>query len=492
MGVIQLAALTSFLATTALYQFTLYRQYYWIFPTIFLFQWLLIQAWQVLIYPNYLSPLRHLPEPAGGTLFMGQFSKVMKEQTGLPMKEWVAKFPDAPLIRYKMMFNQDRVLVLSPKALAEVLVTKNYDFVKPEAFRTGLSLILGVGILLAEGDEHKIQRKHLLPAFAFRHIKELYPIFWAKSRQLAEGITAEVKSKAAVAGTEDGSEKAANATAFVEMPPWLSRCTLDMIVEAGFGAKSSALENPETELVQTYNRIFTFTTTDKVLGLLGVFVPNWILRSLPLPRNGTIHHAASTIRSVSTRLIADKQQTLAEKGELVHKDILSIALNSGVFSTANLADQLMTFLAAGHETTATASAWALIELARHRDIQARLRAEIRAALPPLGGLDGASSTVTAEQIDALPLLHGVASEVLRLYSPVRLTRRVALHDTSIAGEFIPKGMDIILCPAVTNTTKEWWGEDADEFRPERWFGANRNSGGATSNFALLTFLHGKG
>jgi hypothetical protein len=54
------------------------------------------------------------------------------------------------------MFNIERLLITSPKALGEVMTTKSYNFIKPRALRTGLGRIIGVGILLAEGDEHRV------------------------------------------------------------------------------------------------------------------------------------------------------------------------------------------------------------------------------------------------------------------------------------------------------------------------------------------------
>jgi hypothetical protein len=55
------------------------------------------------------------------------------------------------------LFNESRVLITSPKALGEVLVQRSYDFVKPARVRVGLGRLLGVGVLLAEGDEHKVR-----------------------------------------------------------------------------------------------------------------------------------------------------------------------------------------------------------------------------------------------------------------------------------------------------------------------------------------------
>lgn len=72
------------------------------------------------------------------------------------MKEWMDTFPNNGIIRYLGLFNAERLLICSPKALGEVLVKKNYEFVKPSLFRRIFSGILGEGVLLAEGEEHKV------------------------------------------------------------------------------------------------------------------------------------------------------------------------------------------------------------------------------------------------------------------------------------------------------------------------------------------------
>lgn len=72
------------------------------------------------------------------------------------MARWVEEVPNDGLIYYRFIFNADRILVTSPKAIGEVLVQKSYDFIKPLDLRGNIGQILGVGILLAEGDEHKV------------------------------------------------------------------------------------------------------------------------------------------------------------------------------------------------------------------------------------------------------------------------------------------------------------------------------------------------
>ena len=175
-------------------------------------------------------------------------------------------------------------------------------------------------------------------------------------------------------------------------------------------------------------------------------------------------------------------------------DILTVAIDSGAFSDDDLVDQMMTFLAAGHETTASALTWAIYLLAKHPQIQSRLRDEVHANLP--SPFANSASVVTAESIERLPYLNAFCREVLRLFPPVAQTIRVAVKDTTICGHFIPKNTTLLLPPWAVNTSTALWGADAAEFRPERWIvpePANPLSDGSpksNSNYGYLTFLHG--
>lgn len=81
---------------------------------------------------------------------------ISAEPAGRPMQRWINEIPNDGLIRYMHLFNAERLLITTPKALGEVLVQKNYDFIKPPMVRFAVGRLLGVGILLAEGDEHKV------------------------------------------------------------------------------------------------------------------------------------------------------------------------------------------------------------------------------------------------------------------------------------------------------------------------------------------------
>ncbi|KAF2825283.1 cytochrome P450 [Ophiobolus disseminans] len=451
-------------------QATLFRSYFWNITTLFSIQQFAQLGWQIIVFPLFFSPLRHLPQPPNNHLIIGQFKRIYKEPSGQPQRDWIDTIPNDGVLYYRWLFNESRVLITNPKALAEVLVQRNYEFVKPERLRTGLGRLLGVGILLAEGDEHKRQRKLLMPAFSFRHVKDLYPIFWNKSKEMTSRISETIKSSP-------------EASSVIEIRGWASRATLDIIGLAGCGQDFDALADPENELNQTYKSIFSSGRGAQLVQLFLNMLPFWLVVALPLKRNDEIGKAIHTIKSTARNLIADKRAKL-EKGEAGQIDILSVAMQSGGFTDEDLVNQLMTFLAAGHETTASAMSWAVYLLCKNPSAQTKLRAELRKELD----LNGA---ITSTEIDCLPYLNAVLNEALRLFPPVPLTIREAAHDTTIQGNFIPASTTIIICPWAINTSTHLWGPDARDFKPERWLGAGRaNTGGAESNFAITTFLHG--
>lgn len=88
---------------------------------------------------------------------MGHFWQMMEARNpGIVLRSWVNGVPNNGLIRYLDFFNLERVAVISPAALADVLVHKCYDYEKPAPLREGISRILGMGLFLAEGEVHKV------------------------------------------------------------------------------------------------------------------------------------------------------------------------------------------------------------------------------------------------------------------------------------------------------------------------------------------------
>ena len=207
-----------------------------------------------------------------------------------------------------------------------------------------------------------------------------------------------------------------------------------------------------------------------------------------IKRNEDFEAASQVIKKTCYSLVQQEKSNLDMSKKATTRNILSVAIESGGFTDEGLVNQLMTFLIAGHETTASALSFAICMLCRYPKVQSRLRKEVRSSLPDPRC---PTSSISSTDIDSLPYLNAVCTEVLRLYPPVPVTVRVAALDTTLLGHFIPKGTTIFISPWATNANKDFWGEDAADFNPDRWLGEGKaNSAGIESNYAFLTFLHG--
>jgi cytochrome P450 len=309
-----------------------------------------------------------------------------------------------------------------------------------------------------------------MPAFSFRHVKELYPIFWAKSQEMVTCIEGQLKET-----TPDN---------VFEVGEWVSRATLDIIGLAGMGQDFNSLKDPDTKLNRVYRNVFQPSKTAHIIGLLSFLIPATILRALPLQRNDDILAASQLARETSRQLVQAKKEKLQKK-EPLSPDIISVALESGAFTDEQLVDHMMTFLAAGHETTASSFIWAIYLMCQNPEVQTKLRKAIHANISSLW------DTMDHTKLEGIAYLHAVCNETLRIYAPVPLTLRDTAHDTTILGQFVPKTTKIVIAPWAINHNKQLWGADAEEFNPDRWMVPGQtNSGGAVSNYAFLTFLHG--
>ena len=320
-----------------------------------------------------------------------------------------------------------------------------------------------------------------MPAFAYRHIEDLYPVFWAKSVEMVNLIQEDLEKRRS-AGEKDITITVRN---------WASRATLDIIGVAGMDHDFDSLRDPANQLNKSYQQIFESPGPGtKTLFVIGMLMGNvTLLHALPTERNKRINAGGQVIRDVARQMIRLKKEKMKTSTAQTGVDIISVAMHSGVMDEENLVDQLMTFLGAGHETTATALQWAVYALCKNPEVQTKLREEIRTHLPPLSS--ESPNTIDAATIDNLPYLHAVCNEVLRFHPSVPGTIRTAVRDTSLAGHSIPEGTTITIAPEVVNHLEELWGPDANQFNPERFMGPGKaNTGGASSNYAFLTFLHG--
>ncbi|RHZ55811.1 cytochrome P450 monooxygenase sphH [Aspergillus thermomutatus] len=435
--------------------------------------------YQLFLYPQFFTPLKHFPVPSNRHWLTGNAGSVLVDTPHARMKEWAKTIPNDGIIRYYIVGNMERLTITSPAVLSEILVSKAYDFAKPLVIQQALGRVLGNGILIAEGEEHKFQRKNLKPAFAYRHIKDLYPVFWSKGTEMVRLIRKDLQNRKE---TEDHT---------VQVRNWASRSSLDIIGLAGMGRDFDSLRDPENSLSQSYEMIFaTPGLGTKFLFILGMLLGDtkWLAK-LPTKRNRLIDAGCRNIREATRQMIREQRVKMEDPSADLQVDIISVAMRSGNFDDENLVDQLMTFLGAGHETTAGALQWAMYALCKHPEVQTRLREEVRANLPPINVEN--PGAIDAATIDSLEYLHAVCNEVIRFHPSVPNTVRVALKETTLMGKPIPKGTLVVISPELVNHLPQLWGPDAEQFNPDRWMGPGMaNTGGATKNYAFLSFLHG--
>jgi cytochrome P450 len=273
----------------------------------------------------------------------------------------------------------------------------------------------------------------------------------------------------------------------VNLRDWTCRSTLDIIGVTGMDHDFEALQNPDNELYKAFNIALAPPPHGfRYFAALGGFIPPWLLQMVPLPRNKRVKENGDIIRKVAKEMLQQKKAKGLTEND---RDIISVAMGGGHFTEENLADQMMTFLAAGHETTAVSLQWFVWAMCEHQDIQVRLREEIRAHLPSISGVNPVIPD--AAMVDSLPYLNAVVSEVLRCFPPAAITTRVAQDDTTILDTFVPKGTVAVVSAEAVNHDPKLWGPDAAKFNPDRWMAPGcANSGGASNNYAMMSFIHG--
>lgn len=386
---------------------------------------------------------------------------------------WFRQFPDADAVVMREPLGRMILFPTSPEALRDIMSTNSYHWEKNPGIRAFLGRVIGFGLIMAEGEDHKKQRKALTPAFNIRHIRALGPLMADKTQVLVEQLEKE--------------------GGVVEFSHWASRLTLDIIGPAALSREFGTLTSDDDPVAEAFGELLDPSPELITFMVSNMFLPQWFATRLPVKANRLIRVHCSKLRTLCRTILNEKHDGLKQAEEGAEDDILKNIVQSGQFTDEEVIDQMLTFLAAGHETTASALTWSMYLLALHKDVQARLRAEVRGS----------------GEVESMPILNGVCEEVFRLYPTVPLTIRQSMCDTIVAGIGVPKGTVALIVPyAINRHPKHWNGVktssadekspglseklDCEEFWPERWLmdGRINKHGGTNSNFCETTFLHG--
>lgn len=119
----------------------------------------LLWLFRVFVLRLFFSPLRHLPGPKGSNYLLGEFMNEFSNPPGEKFRRWIDQIPNDGLLRYRTLFNAEQLVATSPAALKSILSDNSYDYQKPEELIRVLAKVIGLGLVLVEGDVHKFQRK---------------------------------------------------------------------------------------------------------------------------------------------------------------------------------------------------------------------------------------------------------------------------------------------------------------------------------------------
>ncbi|KAI9264985.1 cytochrome P450 [Phascolomyces articulosus] len=452
-----------------------------------------------IVYRLYLHPLNKIPGPPVDWIpLMGNLREVFREESAVPHKRWAEKY--GPIVAYHGPWNEPRIMVTDPDMLKQILMTNVYDYTKTPQGSQFLARILGHGLLVTEGTVHRRHRKMLNPAFSIQAIRELTPILFVPPVQLVEKWMDEIKAK------QTQPDEAVE----IVVSHGLSLVTLDEIGLGGFGQEFNAIRNDGTDKVNNlswaYQTIFDPSDQQNILTLMTQFFP--LLQYLPTQRRYEMDKALRLLDEESRNVVhrgIERVHEIKAQGCSPENHLLSLMIRNSDDETGQgltaeeLRNQCLTFLAAGHETTAVSLSWCLWLLAKHQDIQDALRAEITPLFEKINtddpvfrddpfkvGFDGANLP-SFEEINSLHLLNNVCREAARLIPVVPLTTRYASKDMTLKQHFIPKGTSIFLPILVNHHNKQIWGEDAEEFKPDRW---DQEPASKVGPYDYLPFLSG--
>ena len=350
---------------------------------------------------------------------------ILSAQPAKLYRAWMAEFR-TPFFR--------SYLVNQPELVKTVLKDRPDDFPKSDRVSEGLRPLLGQSVFVTNGETWKRQRRIIDPAFEGGRLKDTFPAMLEAARACTNRL-------AARAGTT------------LEIEEETSHAAADVIFRTLFSIPI------EHEIASAVFREFrTYQRTQPVVNLAAfVPLPRWFPRFF---RRET-KQAARTIRDLIARLCAERAAQIAAgtaPDDLATKIMTTRDPVTGeLFSTGEMVDQVAIFFLAGHETSASALAWALYLMALYPDWQDRLAEEATAL----------ATDDSFGVMSKLRLSRDVFRETLRLYPPVPMMVREAACPEHFRDRDVAKGSQVVLSPWHLHRHERLW-DRPDDFDPDRF------------------------
>lgn len=315
-------------------------------------------------------------------------------------------------------------LVNHPDLVYELLVWESSRVRKPRSRSRPLVDILGNGLLISQGSYWRQQRRLMQPAFHRRRI---------------EGY-----AECMVACATDALTRWHSGD-IVEMQHEMMRLTLGMVTRAFFSTDMTAHAETIIEAVELIQHICYRQGQ----------TPVW----LPLLPNREKARAIARLDAIVMQLIHEWRASGVDHGDMLSMLLTACGEDRQPLTDAQVHDEVMTVLLAGHESTANALVWTWYLLSQHPDVEAALADELARVL---GG-----RAPTFDDFAKLPYLQQVIKEALRLYPPAWALPREAAEPVTLGGYTIPKGSMIVAMPYLLHRDPRFY-DDPEAFKPERF------------------------
>ncbi|HXD46735.1 MAG TPA: cytochrome P450 [Pseudolabrys sp.] len=368
-----------------------------------------------------------------------------------PLEAWTEAHFEEPIVAGGLPFGR-AVVVSDPAAIRRVLLDNPRNYEKDWMQRRILSAGLADGLLSAEGHQWRVQRRALAPLFSRRSVMNFSGAVVAEAEALVERL----------------HRKAGETVDVAAEVTLLTLAVLERtIFSDGVGADREEVRLAMQRYFEVASRIDPFD----ILGL-----PAAIPRLRRLNVWSTLRFFEKTI----DRLIETRRRRLAASPDDVPQDLLTLLLHAtdpqtgARLSEAEVRANVLTFIAAGHETTANCLTWSLYLLSQSREWRERLCAEAEREL---------DRGDPASLADRLVETRAVIDESNRLYPPISAISRVARGDDELSGHAVRRGTMVVIAPYVLHRHRALWTQ-ADAFSPERFLPGARET---IERFAYLPF-----
>ncbi|HEX5210831.1 MAG TPA: cytochrome P450 [Pseudolabrys sp.] len=367
-----------------------------------------------------------------------------------PLEAWTQAHFEQPIVMGGLSIGRV-ALVSDPVAIRRVLMDNTQNYQKDWLTRRVLSAGLNNGLLTAEGQQWKMQRRALAPLFARRTVTS----FSAGMVEAAAGLVERLKKR-------DGE--------ITDIAVEVTRVTLEVLERTMF---SDGLGRNTEEIRVAMKHYFD------AIGKLDLFDVLGLPAAVPRLSRWKVRPMLRLFDSAIDAIVATRRRRLAQEPDAVPRDILTLLLEARdpesdeALSEVEVRANILTFIVAGHETTANTIAWTLFLLSQSPEWRSRVQAEADRELDgDIGGL-----------AERLVETRAVIDETIRLYPPLAAISRAARGPDELAGQPIRRGTMVVIAPYVLHRHRALWG-DPDCFDPSRFLGSARER---IDRFAYLPF-----